>query len=385
MTAAARLSRGRRRLPAGGLALLLPLLAGVAMAEEAPEAPDAAVEGDAPAAARDVVQFSDGREQGGELTLAQDLRLHDGTTLRIIPTAEVATITLAPTSEEQVQGWRFPQPGVAKKEPVGAPYPVRHLAATVTTTAGVVVHGHLSTTVAYLIPAGSDERQRLILPSLQEGQPGQTLADLVYPLRLVFHAVTTSAAGTLVVPEAPSPVAFLGLATLPDLAAMTLAGPPPRWSLPAPVRPPVVLAIASGGLWHVAWPARDPAAEALAAPLVAQAQDFLDHRVLLGATTAPQAAPGEAVPGASSGAPLYALVELLRTGPMTMDGPRPWRLEVWRFACEGQRTLWSARAVLARGRCANVQALPGVHLEPGWWQQELQAGVLTVGGHGHGR
>jgi len=321
------------------------------------------------------IQWSNGDAQTGLLRFDQALSIHDGTTLRAIPAAQVLAIELAPQSEAMVQGWRFVEPGQPRKENVGAPYPVRHLQATITTADGTRISGHLTTTVAWLTPPDADAPSRVILPAKQEGPSGQVLADLIYPLRIVFSTHAQAAASRRLRLPHQAPGATVVVISRGSLArSQTRPGAAPgEYLLPAPIEVPAFVACQQGAAIDVAFPPpATPALTALAQGAVDQAQDFLDHRQLLGAWAEGQDQ-------------LYGLVMLFRQGSTTMAGDHPWRLEIWRWKREDERLLWAGRAYFFRGLAANVAGLPAVQVHSAWWSQTMDAGVCTLGGDTHGR
>ena len=321
------------------------------------------------------IQWSNGDAQTGLLRFDQALSIHDGTTLRAIPLAQVLSIELAPQSEAMVQGWRFVEPGQPRKENVGTPYPVRHLQATITTADGTRISGHLTTTVAWLTPPDADAPLRVILPAKQEGPSGQVLADLIYPLRIVFSTHAQAAASRRLRVSASVAGSTVVLISRGSLArSETRPGAAPgEYLLPAPIEIPAFVACQQGAMIHVAFPPpATPALTALAQGAVDQAQDFLDHRQLLGAWAEGQDQ-------------LYGLVLLFRQGSITMAGDHPWRLEIWRWKREEDRLLWAGRAYFFRGLAANVAGLPAVQLHSAWWSQTMDAGICTLEGDTHGR
>jgi hypothetical protein len=328
-------------------------------------------------AADGTVQFSDGRVANGLVELAQPLQVHDGKGVRSIAMDQVREVDLSPETEAMERQWRFVEPGQPKKEYFGEPYPIRHLQATVLTASGEKVVGHLTTTIAWLTADGAEDRERVTLPAKLQGKPGETLAALVYPVRLVPSA---GAAATPVKLSLKNPfpklrpavvvVARTSLArneAVPDLD-------PDSYALPQPIEPPAFVGARSDQEIRVSWPPdADAATTKLAQTAVYEAQDFLDGRKLLGVW-----AEGEDQ--------LYALVLLRRVGPTTMEGPdKPWRVEVWRWKREGERLLWANRAYFFRGLAANEQGLPTVTLDRSWWTQSSDGGALKVGGGNDGR
>jgi len=358
------------------LAAVLAAMDGASLRAEEPAADPGA---QAPAADPDgdpaTIQYSNGDAQSGRLRFDQPLTIHDGSTLRAIAAAQVLAIELTPLSEQMVQGWRFVEPGQPRKENVGTPYPVRHLQATVTVADGTTITGHLTTTVAWLTPPDADAAVRVILPAKQEGPCGQVLADLVYPLRIVFSShAHAEASRRLRIPglDAGCTVVLISRGSLArsETTPGSVAG---EYVLPAPVELPAFVACQQATRIGVAFP--PPASAeltALAQGAVDQAQDFLDHRQLLGAWAEGQDQ-------------LYGLVLLFRQGATTMGVDHPWRLEIWRWKREEDRLLWAGRAYFFRGLAANVAGLPQVQVHSAWWSQTMDAGVGTLGGDTHGR
>jgi hypothetical protein len=325
----------------------------------------------------DRVQFSDGREVLGVLELSGAVQVHDGSTMRSIPPDQVSDIECRALSEDMVQGWRFVEPGQPRKENVGKPYPVRHLQAIITTVSGERISGHLTTTVAWMTPQVDADRERIILPAKQEGNPGQTLADLVYPVHLAFgtHAhPDASCRVQLGDAFAKQALVVISRGALARSEALAVPATPGLFQLPGPLEVPAFFASRSEQMITVGWPSGASAAQtALIQRAVDQAQDFLDYRQLLGVW-------------ADGDDQLYGLLMLYRQGPTTMAGPeRPWRLEVWRWKHEQDHLMWAARAYFYRGLAANVSALPTVYLQHAWWSQTITAGVCTLPEGPHGR
>ncbi len=340
--------------------------------------PAATVAPESPAKASGCVQYSDGTVVEGTVALTQAVQVHDGKTNRDIPAAQVREIRLSPESEEMVRQWRFIEPGQPKKEYIGEPYPVRHLVATVITMAGEELTGHLYTTVVYVSPADRpDDRDRLVLPAKQQGKPGDTLAAVVYPVRIaISHALDAAAeaSGTTLRLRGGNAVAKPEVVLIArESLARTEAAPlvdAGSYRLAAPVSPPIFLAARAGAAIEVAWPAAaDPAVAKLVAGAVTDAQDFLDQRTVLGTL-----ADGEEQ--------VYALLMLRRVGPTTLEGDKkPWRLEVWRWKRDpaSDRLLWAGRSYFFRGNVANGADLPSVHVNQAWWTQKASAGTCEVG------
>ncbi|MBA3686410.1 MAG: hypothetical protein H0W72_14390 [Planctomycetes bacterium] len=299
------------------------------------------------------VQFSDGQAIVGAVTLApgQSLRLHDGATLRDLPTERVVAIEFAPDTEAMEQGFRFPEPGQARKERIGEPYPVRKLAATARMTDGTTVRGTLNTAVVYV--ASGDELRKVVLASKQQGKPGETLASLVYPVRLAFGAAGGIAGRRLTV-AAPRPFEVVVLQR-GSLARSEAAVAGEGFVLPAALDLPCFLAARDQTGLVAGWPAEEdaPLRERLAKALSEDVQDYMDDRRLLGVWRPP----GEDQ--------AYTLLLLARAGSSTFDGPKPWRLEVWRWRLDPEdgRVMLAARGYSFRG----TGELPTVRIDPAWW------------------
>jgi hypothetical protein len=303
----------------------------------------------------EAILFSDGSERVGTIRFAAPLRLHDGRGSRSLDPQQVAAITWRATSETMEAPFRFAEPGKPAKETTGPPRPVRHLAATVTMADGGQVTGTLTTTVAYVTDAQGTAK--VVLASQQTGQAGQTLADLVYPLRLVRDTAHAAAAAQRV--ELPLTMQACAILPLPDLGRIGVRQQAGVWRLDARAQPPCIVAgLADDGI-HIAWPSEDPALRTRLEPLLAEVRDFLDERRLLSAATI-------------DGAPC-ALLLLRRAGVSTST--HPWRVEVWRWLlAEGATPQVAARGYLLRG----IDAPPAVHLHPAWWPLRLDQEVLRA-------
>jgi len=316
------------------------------------------------------IQFSDGSEQRGEVTLAAPLELHIGKNLRSIPADQVAEIRLSIAHEELAAQWRMPEPGKPRKEIIGKPYPLREFTATVVTSDGTALSGHLYTTVAYV--ANDEGTRKTIIPVKQQGTGGETLATLVFPVR-----VRLSAAGE---PAKPRTLRFT--AADPGNRAVTLLTrdglarieavhrDDGAWTLPVPVDPPAFLAVQGPTDVAVAWPdsTDDRLRTQLEHALKDDVLDYLDARTLLGVWQPP----GDDV--------VFTLLMLSRIGSTTGDkNAKPWRIEVWRWRrdpLEGH-LLVAGRGYFLRG----TGAPPSVRIVHDWWQQRLTPDTYEVG-HG---
>ena len=80
------------------------------------------------------IEFSDGRLVAGNISLTPGgtLKIEAGPAMRVLPLDAVREIRLTPETETMERAWRFKEAGQTAKEYFGDPYPVRHLAVTVT-------------------------------------------------------------------------------------------------------------------------------------------------------------------------------------------------------------------------------------------------------------
>lgn len=323
------------------------------------------------AAADGQVQWSDGKLEEGSVELGQDVILHDGKIQHRLPKARIREIRLATKREEMSASWRFPEPGKAFKELVGKPFPVRDLVATVRLEDGSRLSGHLHTTVGYLEYADGT-RAKVVIPAKQQGTSEQTLADLVYPVRVLVGGEAAAAVPSrLLLPvsavgqvDGAAVLAGAGLVRYP--AAMTGEG----LTLPPGIELPAVVAVQGAAGLTAAWPVPGPDDAQLRARVagpLAELADYMDERRLLGVWQPP----GDVC--------LLTLLMLRRVGATTGEREaRPWRLEVWRWRPDpvrDDRFLIAARGFLLRG----TGVAPAVAVEHAWWPLRATAGGYEVG------
>lgn len=292
------------------------------------------------AAVEGSIQFSDGRSEAGALFLANDLQIHlANQTLRVVPKDAVQELTLAIEREELAAQWRFPEPGKARKEIVGEPYPVRHFRAELHTLAGERLQGHLYTTVVHL--QQGDTVTKVLVPAKQQGKAGETLASLVYPVRIAFTASATAAAGSASC-ALPAGVAVREAASLdlPDLVRLEARVAAGRLVVPSRAAGPRCWAWLSADGIGIRWPGKpDPALSARlvqAEPLV---KDYWDDRQTLGCWR-------------GDGDLVCSLIACRRSGSTTGDREaKPWRIEVWRWRSDpvGGGLLLAGKGYLLRG------------------------------------
>ena len=159
------------------------------------------------------IEFSDSNVLSGiiSLTPGSELKIEAGPAIRVLALDRVREIRFAPEKEEMERAWRFKEAGQTAKEFFGDPYPVRHLAVTVTLADGEKISGHLYTTVLYV--ADGDNVQKVILLAKQHGKEGDTFQSLVYPKLISFG---DSAAATATVK-----LKLSGLGAKPEVIAIT--------------------------------------------------------------------------------------------------------------------------------------------------------------------
>ena len=308
-----------------------------------------------------IVQFSNGDTVAGQISLTPgaELKVIDGTTLRVLTLDKVQEIRLAPEEETLEQKWRFPVAGQTRKEKWGAPYPVRHLRATVVLGDGTVVAGHLYTTVLYV--ETPEKNQKVILEAKQRGLEGTTFQALVYPVSVKF---TDAAAPTESVIRLqtglPGTVVALTRGALIRLEAN-------GDQLPSPFGAELFIAIQNTTGMTVGWPSsehgqpadRDEALTKLVRAALPDVRDFFDALGLHGVWRDP--ATGD----------VYSLMLLERRGATTLNAEQsqPWRCEVWRwkYAEEEKRLMVAGRNYFFRGIVARGAPAPALTVSPKLW------------------
>ena len=316
------------------------------------------------------IEFSDGRLVAGNISLTPGgtLKIEAGPAMRVLPLDAVREIRLTPETETMERAWRFKEAGQTAKEYFGDPYPVRHLAVTVTLGDGETVHGHLYTTVLYVTL--DDTVQKVILPAKQRGQAGETLKMLVYPARISFGA---GAAGS----PAVAGLKLSGLAANSEVVAITrgalvrlaakAAGGPGDFELPSPPGDGCFLAAKSGATIQVGWPkSADEKTATLVRRAMPNSEDFFDDRRILGAYLD------------TTNAEIYSLVLAVRQGKTTLDEARsqPWRVELYRWKLDDDgRVMLAGQNYFFRGIGGKGEAPPAVVLSEKLWYLQRDGGV----------
>jgi len=320
-----------------------------------------------------LVQFSNGETVAGQISLTPgaDLKVVNGTTLSTLTLDKVQEIRLAAEEETLEQKWRFPVAGQTRKEKWGAPYPVRHLRATVVLGNGQTVAGHLYTTVLYV--EGPEKNQKIILEAKQRGQEGTTFQSLVYPASVRF----TDAA---VAPESRIRLQTGLTGTIVALTRGALVRLEANGDqLPSPLGAELFVAVQTATNIMVGWPRSErgePAENAEAITKAVRAalpdvRDFFDVLGLHGVWRDP-------VTG-----DVYSLMLLERRGATTLNAERsqPWRCEVWRwkFVDEEKKLLVAGRNYFFRGIVARGEPAPAVTASLQLWNLHKSGNLWTVG------
>ena len=301
-----------------------------------------------------LVQFSNGETVTGQLSLTPgaELKVVNGTTLSTLTLDKVQKIRLAPEEETLEQKWRFLVAGQTRKEKWGAPYPVRHLRATVVLGNGETMAGHLYTTVLYL--EGPEKNQKIILEAKQRGQEGATFQSLVYPASVRFTDVAFAAESRIRL-QTGLPGTIVAL-TRGALVRLEASGD----QLPSPLGAELFVAVQTASNIMVGWPRSERGEPAETNDVITKAvrdalpdvRDFFDVRELHGVWREP-------ITG-----DVYSLMLLERRGATTLNAERsqPWRCEVWRwkFADEDKKLLVAGRNYFFRGIVTRGEPAPAV-------------------------
>ncbi len=287
-----------------------------------------------------------------------DLRLHDGVRLWNWGVDALAALEWHPVTQRMERAWQFLEAGQTAKTFTGEHYPTLEVGCTATLADGSMKTGHLLTTVFYLEQGG--QTRKVIIRKKLRGQPGDSPADIRYPVRLVFDRQPLQARRRCRISLAGSTnqAAELALVTaLPATTAMPIVRRADGRFDGEIAGSACVWAWRDAAGITVAW--REAASTNIryrvAQALQSDLRDFFDGRRLLGVSTN---APDETV---------LSLVFFYREGRTTLGGEQtqPWRLEVcrWRLASDGQNQ-FAARAVLFRGLRAATDPLPAIRIVP---------------------
>ena len=318
------------------------------------------------------IEYSNSNLVSGVLSLSPgaELKIQAGSSVRVLAFSRVREIEFTPEKEEMERAWRFKEAGQTAKDFYGEPYPVRHLATTVTLADGEKITGHLYTTVLYV--TDGDQVQKVILLAKQRGKERESYAMLVYPRRISFgdaEAVT-----------ADIKLQLSGLGPKPEVVAITYtmermeahrAGTSDDWTMASPLGKPFVLATRSSGNIKVGWPSdTDEKFTTLIRNAMTNSEDFFDERQTLGAIDDP------------TNSAIYSLVLGTRHGKTTLDAARsqPWRLEIYRWKRDDEgNVMLAGKNYFFRGIGGKNDLPPKVELSQKLWKLHPSGGVWQEG------
>ncbi len=319
------------------------------------------------------IEYSDSNVLSGviSLTPGAELKIQDGSSVRVLAFDRVQEIRFTPEKEEMERAWRFKEAGQTAKEFFGSPYPVRHLATTVTLGDGEKIKGHLYTTVLYV--ADGENVQKVILLAKQRGKEGDPMPSLVYPKRISFGDHATVATATV-------KLKLSGLGAKPEVVAITRgalvqleakpSGVPGEFSMPSPLGKEFFLAAKSGGRMQVGWPkARDEKVVTLVRNALTNSEDFFDDRQVLGAVED------------TTNSEIYSLVFAIRKGKTYGTSNQSWRLELYRWKLDDdRRVMLAGQDYFFRGTTAKNQPPPPVELSEKLWNLHRNGDVWSDNG-----
>jgi len=326
------------------------------------------------------VEFSDGTAAEGKISLTPGgaLKIESGAQIRVLELDRVQEIRISPESEAMDRNWRFKEAGQTAKEYFGDPYPVRYLTATVILAGGQSFSGHLYSTVLYV--EGAESAQKVLLLYKQTGGEGQTLKDLVYPVRISFGgaaaADTATARLRFLNSSGQRPAPGNEIAALTRGALVRLSVTPTaalnEFKMTSPLGKEFFLAFKTGGKIVAGWPAeKDEKTLAQVQNALPKSEDFFDERRVLGVFRDPAAAE------------IYSLIFAARKGQTTLEQAKsqPWRLEIYRWKTEtgSDRLMLAGQGYLFRGIGAKDEAVPEVELSAGLWHIHGDGETWTVG------
>jgi hypothetical protein len=337
------------------------------------------------------VEFSDGTAAEGKISLTPggSLKIQSGTLIHVLELDRVREIRISPESEAMDRNWRFKEAGQTAKEFFGEPYPVRYLTATIILAGGQSFSGHLYSTVLYV--EGAESAQKVLLLYKQTGGEGQTLKDLVYPVRISFGdaaaADTTTATLRFQMSSGQKWAPGTNIAVLTRGALVRLAVTPTaadnEFKMTSPLGKEFFLAIKEevhAATWptvnvvkiFVGWPAeKDEKTLAQVQNALPKSEDFFDERRVLGVVRDPAAAE------------IYSLIFAARKGQTTLEQAKSqlWRLEIYRWKTEAgsDRLMLAGQGYLFRGIGAKDEAVPEVELSAGLWHIHRDGETWTVG------
>jgi hypothetical protein len=325
------------------------------------------------------VEFSDGTILAGKISLSpgSELKLHLGNQLKTLALDHVQEIEMSPEKESLEQNYRFIEAGKAIKETEGRPYPVRFLTTRITLAGGQTITGHLYTTVLYV--QGEESARKVILLAKRRGQEGETLAGLVYPVRITFDGAAKEVPPAIRVRlKLPGigPSAKMGALARGSLVQLEVkSAGSGEYLLASPLGKDVFLAVEAGRTIYVGWPRQSDANLAtLIRNAMPNSEDFFDERKLLGAFRD------------EASADIYSLVLAVRAGKTTLEESRsqPWRLEIyrWKQEAEARRVMLAAQGYLFRGIEASGRPAPTVELTEQLWNLKRSGNLWVAGEEG---
>ncbi len=306
------------------------------------------------------VELSNGELLEGVIstTPGAPLRLQVGKDVKDVPLAAVQELRFVPEAETLEQKWRFVEAGRTAKQKWGLPYPVRALQTQLLLSGGRIFTGHLYTTVLYV--AQSNETVKVVIKAKDKGTEGQTFQDVVYPVRIAWAGAATALPGDIHIEAGPSPdvqLVTLARGSLLRLAARTEHG---ALVLPALSTPAVFVAVRTGGVYRVGWPAlRELALTEKIEKAMADVRDFFDAHQILGTW--------------QDGDEIYSLQMMHRQGQTSLreEKSQPWRLEIWRWKEQAGQLMLAGRGYFFRGILDKTSAPPAVRLDSALWNLEL--------------
>lgn len=341
----------------------------------------AAFAGDEAERVRGRVVLRDGTELSGDVrtTAGKPLRLVEAGTGRRLDFSlrEIHRIVVHVLSEEQARVWRWVEDGSREKVMTGESYPKRDVETEVVLRNGQVHFGDL-VAVLYVYPEGAAKPAKVILRKQDQGEIGETLADLGGVESVEFEGPLDdddgAAAGIRLV---VSPGDLLRTAhAIPrerDRAIEAVRGPgsgvalfrrlpPATYDLAVVTEERIFLHL---GVGEEGAPLDEETLREVAAR-VAEIPDFFEVR--------------EALCGVREGDRLRVVVRKSREGPTSMGGLRTFRrFELWAMHRGGDRWLVDHRNYLWRDHGEALPEPPVVVLTGALGPFELVSGTLEVG------
>lgn len=313
------------------------------------------------------IQFSDGEDRQGLLSLSADraFKIHDGQTLRTIALADVVEIRIEPEREKMERKWRFVEAGRTEKAFSGEPYPVRHLRTVITVSRNVAITGHLYTTVLYV--EQPEKTSKVVIAAKLRGSEGQSFDDLVYPTRIAFVDAAremTADAGFEIRREDGKRIVDVCAVTYPSLVRIKAQRSNGHtFRLTRRLEPRLFLATLSDDAIHIGWPENDPELFANISNAMHHVREFFDEQRLIGVYREDHADD------------VYALVMLFRRGKTSLAAKhsQPWRLGLWRWKYEAEKEpMLAARSYFFRGIEAKGGEPPPVRACSELWGLDLK-------------